>query len=126
MKSASTMATASKRHGSGDGSVRSDGELPTTSLRRTVRKLCSLVARKACVPYRTFLKWNAAGGIVWGGGVVVLGYVFAHSLHSLERALKYWSFVLVAAVIFAIWQINKQIDAAMERVEDSLDESPDA
>ena len=91
-----------------------------------LRAMVPALAGMARMPYRTFLKWNAAGGIVWGGGVVVLGYSFAHSLHSLERALKYWSFVLVAAVIFAVWQINKQIDAAMERVEESLDETPDA
>jgi membrane protein DedA with SNARE-associated domain len=90
-----------------------------------LRALVPALAGMARMPYRTFLKWNAAGGIVWGGGVVVLGYAFAHSLHSLEKALKYWSFVLVAGVIFAIWQINKQIDAAMERVEESLDERLD-
>ncbi len=87
-----------------------------------LRALVPALAGMSRMPYRTFLKWNAAGGIVWGGGVVVLGYAFAHSLGSLEKALKYWSLVLVIAVAFAIWQIHKQIDAAMERVEESLDE----
>lgn len=91
-----------------------------------LRALVPALAGMARMPYRTFLKWNAAGGIVWGGGVVVLGYVFAHSLGSLEKALKYWSVVLVCAVVFAVWQINRQIDAAMERVEESLDDAPDA
>lgn len=87
-----------------------------------LRALVPALAGMSRMPYRMFLMWNAAGGIVWGGGVVVLGYVFAHSLGSLEKALKYWSVVLVIAVGFAIWQIHKQIDAAMERVEESLDE----
>lgn len=88
-----------------------------------LRALVPALAGMARMPYRVFLRWNAAGGIVWGGGVVVLGYAFAHSLSSLERALKYWSVVLVLAVVFAVWQINKQIDAAMERVEESLDDA---
>ena len=91
-----------------------------------LRALVPALAGMSRMPYRTFLKWNAAGGIVWGGGIVVLGYVFAHSLDSLEKALKYWSVVLVVAVVFAIWQINKQIDAAMERVEESLDDTAEA
>lgn len=85
-----------------------------------LRALVPALAGMSGMPYRTFVRWNAIGGIVWGGGVVVLGYAFAHSLASLERALKYWSVVLVVAVAFAIWQIHQQIDAAMERVEDSL------
>ncbi len=87
-----------------------------------LRALVPALAGMSRMPYRVFLKWNSMGGIVWGGGVVVLGYVFAHSLHRLETALKWWSLVLVVAVAFGIWQAHKQIDAAMERVEDSLDE----
>lgn len=91
-----------------------------------LRALVPALAGMARMPYGTFLRWNAVGSIVWGGGVVVLGFVFAHSLGRLEQALKYWSVVLVLAVAFAIWQINQQIDAAMERVEKSLDDTPDA
>ncbi len=87
-----------------------------------LRALVPTLAGMHRMPYRTFLKWNASGGIVWGGGVVVLGYVFAHSLHRLEVALKYWSVVLVLGVIFAVWQARKQIDAVMDRVDDSLDD----
>lgn len=85
-----------------------------------LRALVPTLAGKSRMPYRTFLKWNAMGGVVWGGGVVVLGYVFAHSLHRLETALKYWSVVLVIAVVFAVREAHKQIDAAMDRVEESL------
>ena len=88
-----------------------------------LRALVPTLAGISRMPYRTFLRWNAAGGVVWGGGVVVLGYVFAHSLHRLEVALKYWSIVLIAAIAFAVWQVHKQIDAAIERVEDQLVQS---
>ena len=87
-----------------------------------LRALVPALAGMSRMPYRTFLKWNALGGVVWGGGVVVLGYVFANSLHRLETALKWWSVVLVIAVGFGFYQAHKQIDAAMERVEDSFDE----
>ena len=53
------------------------------------------------LPYRVFLPWNALGGLVWGGGVVILGYVFAHSLERLETGLKYWSLGVIALIVTA-------------------------
>lgn len=88
-----------------------------------LRALVPALAGMTRMPYRTFLRWNALGGLVWGGGVVVLGFVFAHSLPRLETALKYWSVLLVFGVAFAAWQAHQQIDAALERVEGSLPET---
>ena len=64
-----------------------------------LRALVPLLAGLSGMAYRTFLPWNALGGVLWGGGVVMLGYVFANSLSSLETGLKYWTYGVVAAVV---------------------------
>jgi len=61
-----------------------------------LRALVPSLAGMSGLRYRTFLPWNALGGLVWGGGVVLLGYVFAHSLGRLEAGLKYWTFGVLA------------------------------
>ena len=83
-----------------------------------LRALVPALAGMHRMPYRTFLPWNAAGGVIWGGGVVVLGYAFSHSLPSLERALKWWAVILVIAAVFALWQVHRQVDAMVEQIED--------
>ena len=83
-----------------------------------LRALVPALAGLHKMPYRKFLPWNAAGGVVWGGGVVVLGYAFSHSLPSLERALKWWAVVFVIAAAFALWQVHRQVDAMVEQIEE--------
>ena len=83
-----------------------------------LRALVPALAGLHKMPYRKFLPWNAAGGVVWGGGVVVLGYAFSHSLPSLERALKWWAVIFVIAAAFALWQVHRQVDALVEQIEE--------
>ncbi len=40
-----------------------------------VRTYAPLVAGAADMRYRTFLMWNVTGGIVWGAGLTLLGYL---------------------------------------------------
>jgi membrane protein DedA with SNARE-associated domain len=64
-----------------------------------LRALVPGLAGMSRMRYRTFLVWNAAGGIVWGAGCVLLGYAFAQSLTLLDRYLHYASTtVLVLAI----------------------------
>ncbi len=42
------------------------------------------LAGTAGMPYRTFIKWNAAGGVVWGAGFTLLGYAAGASYTKLE------------------------------------------
>lgn len=44
------------------------------------------LAGTARMPYRTFLAWNATGGILWGAVVVPGGYLAGESYHRVEAA----------------------------------------
>ncbi len=48
------------------------------------------------LPYRRFLVFNAAGGIVWGTGFTLLGYVAGASYASVEKAAGWASTGLLA------------------------------
>jgi len=65
-----------------------------------LRALMPSMAGMSGMRYRTFLLWNASGGILWGGGCVLLGWAFASALDTLETYLT-WLPLAVFAVIIA-------------------------
>jgi membrane protein DedA with SNARE-associated domain len=68
------------------------------------------LAGSARMPYRKFLLFNAAGGIVWGAVVVALGYAAGASYKSIEGYLGQGSAVLVAVVVVlgvSVWAIRR-------------------
>jgi membrane-associated protein len=68
-----------------------------------LRALVPSMAGMSGMPYRTFLFWNAIGGIIWGAGCVLLGWAFASALHRIEQALTWAPIaVLVVVVIVAV------------------------
>jgi membrane protein DedA with SNARE-associated domain len=50
--------------------------------------------------YRTFLVWNAAGGLIWAPGCVLLGYAFSSSLDAVGESLT-WAPLAILAVVVA-------------------------
>ncbi len=52
--------------------------------------------------YRTFLPWNALGGIVWGTGFAVLGYVVGLSFEKVLSLIGRWALVVVAVGVAVI------------------------
>jgi membrane protein DedA with SNARE-associated domain len=48
------------------------------------------------MPYPRFLAYNAAGGLLWGVGITMLGYVAGTSYTRLEQALGHASALLAA------------------------------
>jgi membrane protein DedA with SNARE-associated domain len=62
------------------------------------------------VPYRTFLKWNAAGGVVFSTIVVTLGYQFANSLTTLEKYLKFWAVGFLVVVVIAVLLLKRKLE----------------
>lgn len=66
------------------------------------------LAGTAGMPYRTFLKWNAAGGIIWGAGFTLLGFAAGASYTKLESyAGRAGKIVLVIVLLLVvIWYVR--------------------
>jgi membrane protein DedA with SNARE-associated domain len=75
-----------------------------------LRALIPAMAGMHNVPYKTFLKWNAAGGIVFSTIIVTLGYQFANSLSVLEKYLKYWAIGFLTLVVILVVIIKRNLE----------------
>ncbi len=78
------------------------------------------LAGTARMPYRRFLVWNAAGGVVWAVGFTVLGYLAGASYQRVEKIAGRASAVLLALVvlaviIFMVRRRRRERDAAPDR-----------
>lgn len=79
-----------------------------------LRALVPALAGMNRVPYLTFLKWNAAGGIVFSTIVVLLGYEFSNQLAKLEHVLRYWAIGFLAVVIAVIIFLKRKLEGIIE------------
>jgi membrane protein DedA with SNARE-associated domain len=52
--------------------------------------------------YRTFLAWNVLGGIVWGVGYTLLGYVVGLSFQRILTEIGLWSIGVVAVIVAGV------------------------
>jgi membrane-associated protein len=60
--------------------------------------------------YRTFLAYNAAGGIVWGTATVVGGYFAGNSYQRIEHVFGRASAIIVGLVVIAAliaWRVHR-------------------
>lgn len=76
-----------------------------------LRAVMPAVAGTAHMPYPKFLAYNAVGGIIWGTGIVIAGYLAGASYAQLEKVLSeggaLFAVVLVALVI-VVYKIRKR------------------
>ena len=74
------------------------------------RAVMPALAGSSRMPYLKFLAFNAAGGLVWGAGFVLLGYVAGNSYQAAATAAGRGVTAVVAAVVVAAvitWRIRK-------------------
>jgi membrane protein DedA with SNARE-associated domain/membrane-associated phospholipid phosphatase len=64
-----------------------------------LRALVPALAGISRMPYRTFLPWNAAGGLIWAPGFVLLGYLAGGSYRRVERIAGRASLLLLILVV---------------------------
>lgn len=64
-----------------------------------LRALMPSMAGMSGMHYPTFLMWNAAGGILWGGGCVLLGYAFASALNEVSQYLTWLPLGILGAAV---------------------------
>jgi membrane-associated protein len=79
-----------------------------------LRALVPALAGMNRVPYRTFIKWNAAGGIVFSTIVTFLGFGFANSLATLEKYLRYWAIFFLITVFAVLIFLKKKLENRLE------------
>ena len=85
------------------------------------RAVMPALAGSARMPYPRFLTFNAAGGLVWGVGFVLLGYLAGSSYKTVEKTVGRGSAVAVAVVVvlgLLVWQVRRQ---RAERARESAD-----
>jgi membrane protein DedA with SNARE-associated domain len=74
-----------------------------------LRAVMPFLAGTSRMPYRRFLAYNAAGGLVWGVGNVLLGYLAADSYAAIEKIAGRVAAILVALLVIAAlvaWRIR--------------------
>jgi membrane protein DedA with SNARE-associated domain len=87
------------------------------------RALMPALAGIAHMPYRRFLLFNAAGGLVWGTGAVLLGYLAGNSYKAVERTAGQAAAIAVALIVLLavlVWRIRRR------RVGRRLEQNPPA
>ncbi len=75
-----------------------------------VRVVIPGLAGMSGLRYRTFLFWNVLGGICWGVGYTLLGYVVGISIEHVLSQIGLW-FLAVAAVAiagFVVFEVRKR------------------
>ena len=75
------------------------------------RAMMPALAGSSGMPYRTFLVWNAIGGIVWGTGFVVLGFLAGVSYRTVAQTAGRDVAYAVAAVVIGgllVWHLRRR------------------
>jgi membrane-associated protein len=75
------------------------------------RAVVPALAGVARMPYPKFLAFNAAGGISWGVGVVLLGYVAGASYAKVEQTVGRGAALTAAAIALAVllvWRVRRR------------------
>jgi membrane-associated protein len=70
------------------------------------RALIPGLAGMSGMRYRTFLIFNASGGLLWGIGYALLGYVVGLSFGHILTTVGIWSVAVVGAVVLAVVAVH--------------------
>jgi membrane protein DedA with SNARE-associated domain len=90
------------------------------------RAVMPALAGTARMRYRTFLAYNAAGGLIWGTGFVLLGFLAGNSYAKVEKTVGRGAALAVLALVLVallIWRIRKH--QAERRAESQPDCGPE-
>ena len=74
------------------------------------RAVMPALAGTARMRYRKFLAYNAAGGLIWATGFVLLGYLAGNSYARVEKTVGRGAAIAVLALVLVallIWRIRK-------------------
>lgn len=66
-----------------------------------VRTFAPIVAGVGAMPYKTFVKYNVIGGVLWGAGVTTLGY-FLGEIEFVKNNIEIAALAIVAVSVLPI------------------------
>jgi membrane-associated protein len=75
-----------------------------------LRAVMPAAAGAVRVPYRTFLIYNVVGGVVWGVGYCLLGYLAGSAYSAVESRIGTGLAIAVAAIVVAavvVWTVRR-------------------
>jgi membrane protein DedA with SNARE-associated domain len=75
-----------------------------------LRALMPALAGTARMPYRTFVVYNAVGGVVWGIGYCLLGYLAGSAYAAVARQVGAGFAIALAALVvtaLVIWAVRR-------------------
>jgi membrane protein DedA with SNARE-associated domain len=75
-----------------------------------VRALMPAAAGAAQVPFRTFVIYNSVGGVIWGVGYTLLGYLAGSAYEVIERRVGAGLAVAIAVIVVAAvvaWAVRR-------------------
>ncbi len=67
-----------------------------------LRAMVPMIAGLSRMPYRTFLPWNAIGGVIWAPGFVLLGYAAGGSYHKVAEWSGRASIILLILFLLVV------------------------
>jgi membrane-associated protein len=67
-----------------------------------LRAVMPALAGASRMEYRRFLAFNAAGGVLWGGGCVLLGFFAAHSINRVTHYLGLTSVAIIVVIVLGL------------------------
>jgi len=94
-----------------------------------LRALVPSMAGMSGMRYRTFLLWNAAGGLIWAPGCVLLGYAFASALDVVGQTLTWAPLAILALGVLGYLALHlrkRSIEKAEASAFAEADAAPDS
>ncbi len=77
-----------------------------------VRTYAPLVAGAAKMPYRVFITYNVIGGIVWGAGVTLLGYLLGQITFIADNVDYIFLLIVFVSVLPILNEVVKRFLAS--------------
>jgi membrane-associated protein len=85
------------------------------------RTFVPVTAGAVRMPYRSFVRWNVAGGMLWGAGLVTLGYFLGETIPSIDRYLLP---IIAVIIILSILPALLHLRSAARREDPAPEATP--